>query len=202
MPGKDKNASSEAPDGAVLVGRFGTNHMLALDGQEAERTAKLAIEQRGFAVLDANVAFRANCPNFDLVVTNRDGPVYVQVRSSKKPSKAGRIILGAWNQKKLAGAPLYNKHRGFPAASVVLIVVVWRTGETEFYLAPPEVLDKMHRPSALAFAKKPKLDGTLRNPNFRAEVPKEALAHWRDRWELLGHPPIASSSTSRQITSL
>jgi hypothetical protein len=128
-------------------------------------------------VLNANVAFRGNCPNFDLVVFNRAGPVYVQVRSSKKPWRPGRIILGAWNKEKLAGASLFNEDPRFPAASVVLIVVVWPTGETEFYLAPPEELDKAARPSALAFAKKPKRDGTLRSPNFRAEVPKGALAN-------------------------
>ena len=62
----------------------------ALKGwQTKEVQARRAIEDQGFVAHDANVLFRANCPNIDLVVFGKDAATYVQVKSSQKRSGIG-----------------------------------------------------------------------------------------------------------------
>jgi hypothetical protein len=45
--------------------------------QSKEVQARRAIEDQGFVVHDANVLFRANCPNIDLVVFGKNAATYV-----------------------------------------------------------------------------------------------------------------------------
>jgi hypothetical protein len=54
--------------------------------QDKEKEVRRAIEDHGFAVHDANVLFRANCPNIDLVVFEKTKAVDVQVKSSEVPA--------------------------------------------------------------------------------------------------------------------
>ena len=42
------------------------------DSKESEIIAKRAIEDLGFDVHDANIVFRANCPNIDLIVIHQE----------------------------------------------------------------------------------------------------------------------------------
>jgi len=46
--------------------------------QSKEVQARHAIEEHGFVAQDANVLFRANCPNIDLVVFGKNAATYVQ----------------------------------------------------------------------------------------------------------------------------
>jgi hypothetical protein len=58
-----------------------------------EVQARRAIEDHGFVVHDANIIFRQNCPNIDLVVYAQTCAFYVQVKSSKKPAGANSVII-------------------------------------------------------------------------------------------------------------
>lgn len=69
--------------------------------QRQELKERDAIERTcGFTVYDANVLFRANCPNIDLVVFGKTKAVYIQVKSSETPaSKDGVVEDGSpWKQ--------------------------------------------------------------------------------------------------------
>jgi hypothetical protein len=61
-----------------------------------EVQARRAIEDHGFVVHDANIIFRQNCPNIDLVVYAQAGAFYMQVKSSKKPAGANTICAATW----------------------------------------------------------------------------------------------------------
>jgi hypothetical protein len=50
--------------------------------QGKEIQARRVIEDQGFVALDANVLFRANCPNIDLVVFGKDAATPIQVIGS------------------------------------------------------------------------------------------------------------------------
>jgi Holliday junction resolvase-like predicted endonuclease len=155
-----------------------------------ETAAQRAIEDHGFVVFDANVLFRANCPNIDLVVCGKTGAIYVQVKSSETPaSKDGVVVDGSpWTVDQLEkDAPIFNKHRepGNCEATFVVIVDRHKNGDVSFYIAPPDVLEKTLRKVGRAFAKKPKKDGTQRSLGFRKELSREQLAPWLEAWGLL-----------------
>jgi Holliday junction resolvase-like predicted endonuclease len=157
--------------------------------QDKEKQARRAIEDRGFVVHDANVIFRANCPNIDLIVYGKTRAVYVQVKSSTTPAtKDGVVIHGSpWTRAQLYdGAPLYNQHQNPEDydASLVVIVDQQKSGARNFYIAPPKALEDLVRPRGIDFADRPKRDGTRRSINFRKELPREALAPWLEAWHL------------------
>jgi Holliday junction resolvase-like predicted endonuclease len=58
-----------------------------------EVQARRAIEDHGFVVHDANIIFRQNCPNIDLVVYAQDHAFYVQVKSSKRPAGEAQMVM-------------------------------------------------------------------------------------------------------------
>jgi len=65
--------------------------------------------------------------------------MYRQVKSSQKPSGPDTVIVdgSTWSEDQLRnGGPIFNKHDGF-RASLIVIVTTTKTGETEFYIAPP-----------------------------------------------------------------
>jgi Holliday junction resolvase-like predicted endonuclease len=158
--------------------------------QNSEKEARNAIESRGLTVFDANVLFRVHCPNIDLVVFGKTKAVYIQVKSSEIPaSKKDVTIDGSpWTHAQLyEGAPIFNRHSG-PGdyeASLVVLVDRQKSSETNFYVAPPKVLEDLARERARAFAEVPKRDGSRRSIGFRKALSKEALAPWRDAWHLL-----------------
>ena len=65
--------------------------------------ARHAIEEHGFVAQDANVLFRANCPNIDLVVFGKNAATYVQIKSSQKPSGPDTVIVdgSTWSEDQL-----------------------------------------------------------------------------------------------------
>jgi hypothetical protein len=153
-----------------------------------EIEAQRAIQNRGFAVHDANVVFRKNCPNVDLIVFAKIDAFYVQVKSSQNPAGSNSVIIDGspWTQDQLDGkAPIFNKHEHYKARFII-IVDKPKTGKTEFYIAPPEELEKLVRERAYEFAERPKRDGTRRSIRFRKELPREVLLPWRNAWHLLG----------------
>lgn len=79
--------------------------------QDYEMQARRAIEDRGFTVLDANIVFRANCPNIDAIVFGRRGASYVQIKSSTKPAGADTVVVdgSVWTREQLyESASIYN----------------------------------------------------------------------------------------------
>ena len=158
---------------------------------EAEKLARNAMEKAGFEVLDANIVFRSNCPNIDLIVYGKEQAVYVQVKSSKKPAGKNCILIDGspWTEDQLyQGAAIYNKHDDFKAKLVVLVVDVGAGHSPQFYVVPPGELEKAVRRIGRRFAGKPKKDGTKRSISFRKELPKEDLSKWLGAWHLLGDP--------------
>ena len=61
--------------------------------QSKEVQARRAIEDQGFVAHDANVLFRANCPDIDLVVFGKTAATYVQVKASQKPAGSDTVIV-------------------------------------------------------------------------------------------------------------
>ena len=152
--------------------------------KESEKLAQRAIEVAGFDVHDANVIFRANCKNIDLVVYGKKEAIYVQVKSSERPAGKDSIIIDGspWTEDQLyRNEPIYNKHCDFEARLIVLVDVTTRSAPA-FYVVPPEELSRSVRKIGRAFAKKPKRDGTPRSIHFRKELPKDDLQEWRDAW--------------------
>ena len=148
-----------------------------------EIQARRAIEDRGFTVHDANIVFGENCPNIDLIVYSKRMAQYVQVKSSETPAtKDGVVIDGSpWTEAQLYdGAPVFNRRDHFEA-TFVLIVDKTKTGETNFYIAPPAELEALVRERALEFAKRPKRDNTPRSIKFRQELRRDVLAPWITR---------------------
>jgi hypothetical protein len=158
--------------------------------QDKEKDARRAVEDQGFVVHDANVLFRVNCPNIDLVVFGKTKALYVQVKSSEIPaSKNGVVVDGSpWTHAQLyERAPVFNKHckSGDYEATLVVIVDRQKSGETSFYVAPPKALEDLLRERGLAYAEVPKKDGNRRSIGFRKELSREALAPWLGKWKLL-----------------
>lgn len=158
--------------------------------QDKEKEVRRAIEDHGFAVHDANVLFRANCPNIDLVVFGKTKAVYVQVKSSEVPSsKNGVIVDGSrWTDAQLnQSAPIFNKHCKSSQYEAALVVILDRqtNGDAKFYVAPPKALEDLVRERGLAFANVPKKHGSRRSIGFRKELSREALAPWLEAWHLL-----------------
>jgi len=156
----------------------------------SERDARRAIEDAGFDVHDANLVFRANCPNIDLIVYGEDQAVYVQVKSSKIPASSDHVTIDGtpWSQEQLNGAaPIFNKKPGYKAEYVVLVNYAKRD-TPEFFVVPPDKLTELVIPRARKQAARPKKDGTKRSIKFRKELPRSILNDWRDAWHLLGKP--------------
>jgi hypothetical protein len=158
--------------------------------QDSEKEARNAIERIGLTVFDANVLFRANCPNIDLVVFGKTRAVYIQVKSSEIPATKGDVTIDGspWTHAQLyEDAPIFNKHSnpGDYKASFVVLVDRQMSGQTNFYVAPPRDLENLARERAKVFADRPKKDGSRRSIRFRKELSREALAPWRDAWHLL-----------------
>ena len=164
------------------------NNLIA--GNEKETLAQRAIEDQGFVVHNANIVFRHNCRNIDLIVYSKTGATYIQVKSSSKPAGHNSVLIegSPWTQEQLyQSAPIFNKHDGFHA-SFVVIVDTSKTRDPAFYVAPPNELERLVRSAGLEFAKKPKKDMTERSIKFRKELPKSVLEKWRGAWYLLGDP--------------
>ncbi len=155
-----------------------------------EILAQRWIEDHGFFVHDANIIFRRNCPNMDLVVYGKYGAVYLQVKTSERPAGKDCVVIDGspWTELQLyQGAPLFNKHEYLHASFVLLIEVTKEIG-THFYLAPPNELEQLVRERAKIFADKPKRDGSRRSIGFRKELPRDVLSHWLNNWQILGEP--------------
>jgi Holliday junction resolvase-like predicted endonuclease len=150
-----------------------------------ETQARREIEANGFAVLDANIVFRANCPNIDLIVFAKTEAFYVQVKSSEKPAGKDSVVIDGspWTEAQLQGAAIFNKHDDYKA-SLVIIVDRLKTGETNYYIAPPATLEELVRGPAKEFASRPKRDGTRRSIDFRKELPRKVLKQWHNAWHL------------------
>ncbi len=173
------------PTGSKLSGSMPRSK----SGKFSEVIARQALENMGYAALDANVLFREHCPNIDLVVFGPRGAIYIQVKSSNRPSGKDRVILdGApWTEEQLAGAePIFNKKKDGFQASLVLVLDHRPDGVIEFYLAPPKALTITLRRFGRAFANRPKGDGTRRKM-FPKEAPRSKLRRWQNAWHLLDH---------------
>ncbi len=156
--------------------------------KDSETQARRAIEDQGFEVQDANILFRAQCPNIDLVVFGKKKAIYVQVKSSETPaSKDGVVIDGSpWTEEQLyQGARIFNGRPDEHEAALIVIVDNAKDGMTNFYIAPPKDLEDLLRPGAMAWANRPKRDGTRRSINFRKEATREKLAPWLNAWHLI-----------------
>jgi hypothetical protein len=156
--------------------------------KQAEREARRAIEDRcDLVVHDANIVLCRNCPNIDLIVFAPSTPVYVQVKSSEKPASKDHVtISGApWTDEELfQGESIFNKHDGWKAGLIMVLDRV-SADQTDYYIAPPDELERLVRPRAARHAAKPKKDGQPRSIGFRKELPRELLKPWKDAWHLL-----------------
>lgn len=162
-------------------------------GETGERLARRAIEDRGFIAIDANILFRQNCPNIDIIAFGRDQATYLQVKSTRKASGRNCVIVdgSAWTHQQLyENAPIYNKHDSFHA-HFVLLIDHQDDDNLRYFLAPPQEVEDSVRARGLAWAAKPKRDGSPRSIGFRKELPHESLAPWQDAWHLLGAPVSA-----------
>jgi hypothetical protein len=75
----------------------------------AARGIGASLSKDGFVAHDANVLFRANCPNIDLVVFGKDAAIYIQVKSSQKPAGSDAVIKGGrFNKKARAQRPGFS----------------------------------------------------------------------------------------------
>jgi hypothetical protein len=171
--------------------RLGKAGVVMKSWHNKEIQVQRAIEDQGFTVHNANIVFRANCPNIDLIVFARAAATYIQVKSSSNPADKDTVVIDGspWTEEQLSGnSPIFNKRDGFNA-SLIVIVDVRKTGETEYYIAPPMELEKSLIPIGCAFANRLKRDGTRRKM-FRKELPREILAPWHNAWRLLGERPF------------
>src|ERR1019366_675351 len=139
---------------------------------------------------DANVLFRANCPNIDLVVFGKKRAVYVQVKSSEHPASKGYVTVHGtpWDDPQLYECrPIYNKHRedSHYEATLILVLDKEKGGTMNIYLAPPQELEDLARQRGRDYAKRPKRDGKPRKITFRKELPRELLTPWLNAWHLL-----------------
>lgn len=163
------------------------------DYRSNEVVARRAIEDRGFLVYDANLVFRANCPNIDLVAFARDGARYIQVKSTTKPARPDRMIVDGspWTHEQMyGGAPLFNKHAHAFQADLVVLVDATVPDDFKFYVAPPRELERLARITGRVLHKKPKRNGDQRSIAFRKELPRAKLQRWLGAWSLLGEPAL------------
>jgi Nuclease-related domain len=163
-------------------------------GKHGERLVQRKLEDLGYVVHNANIIFRQNCPNIDLVVYSVSGATYIQVKSSANPAGKGSIIIdgSTWNRQQLDGTePIYNKKVGLRASFIVLVDLE-DDAAPQFYVVPPEKLTELVRPRALEFSERPKRDGSRRSLGFRKELPKELLSAYINRWQYFGEPAPAS----------
>jgi hypothetical protein len=161
------------------------------DWRQKENAARRWIEDQGFAVHDANIVFRSNCPNIDLIVYGKRGAIYVQTKSSTNPAGRDSVIVDGspWTDEQLQGSAIYNRHdQHFRAAFIILVDTPKDGSPPRFYVVPPDELERLARTRGLAFAKKLKRDGSPRSVGFRKELPRAELDEWRDAWRLLGEP--------------
>ena len=193
-PGLDKGASCSSRQQNREIEELDMRNPILTENTQNWRAkevqARRAIEDHGFVVHDANIIFRQNCPNIDLVVYAQTRAFYVQVKSSKKPAGANSVIIDGspWTREQLYdGAPIFNKHDHLRCELVVILDTL-KTGETHFYIASPKELEKLVRPLARKLAKRPKRDGSERSIAFRKELPRALLMQWREAWHLFGVP--------------
>jgi Holliday junction resolvase-like predicted endonuclease len=155
-----------------------------------ELLVERALQDKGYAVHNANILFRENCKNIDLVVYSQTGAIYVQVKSSRKPASKGHVTIdGApWRLDQLhEGQPVYNQHREHFRAAYIVIADVSDDTSPAFYIVPPRVLERAAVKRGRIWYAKPTRAGDQRKP-FRKELPVSLLKRWRDRWDLLGEP--------------
>jgi hypothetical protein len=155
-----------------------------------ELKARRAIEDAGFFVHDANVLFRENCPNIDLVVFGMTSTTYVQIKSSSNPATRNGVVIDGspWTiDQMFFGAPIFNRHAYGFKAQIVLILDAMKTGEVDYYLVQPLELEGLLRPHAREFLAKRKRNGEWRKM-FRKELPRDVLSPWARKWSLLGEP--------------
>ncbi len=155
------------------------------DWRRGEIQARHEIEKLGFSVHDANVLFRANCPNIDLSVYGRAGAIYVQTKSSERPAGKDAVVVDGspWTAEQLVDAPIFNKHTEDYQAS--FIVIVHTLGDAvEYYVAPPDELERRLRLRGKVWADTLKRDGSRRSIRFRKELPRASLADLRS-WDPL-----------------
>ncbi len=167
------------------------NRQRTSDWRGSEQLAKRWIEDHGFDVHDANIVFRTNCPNIDLIVYGKHRAIYVQTKSSEIPAGKDCVVIDGspWSKEQLYnGAPIFNKIDHFQAAFVI-IVDKNKDGGVQFYVAPPGDLEPLVRARGVEWAEKPKRNGDPRSIGFRKELPREALSQWRDAWHLFGERP-------------
>lgn len=161
--------------------------------RQAEVEAREAIEERcDLVVHDAKVVLRANCPNIDLVVFAHTAPIYVQITSSEKPASENYVTINEapWTEGELYhGEPVFNKHPG-PKAGLVFISDRVTPDRTDYYIAPPELLERLVRPRAELHAAKQIRDGRWHSIALPKELPRIMLLPWKNAWHLLtGEPP-------------
>lgn len=165
------------------------------DWQSKEVSARRWIEDQGFKVHDANIIFNANCANIDLIVYGDRGAVFVQVKSSSKPAQRGFLVADGspWTREQLDGLePIFNKKPGHLASFVVLVDA--DAEQDEFYVVPVPKLEALLREKGVAYAAKPKRDGSVRSVGFRKEVSRDRLKPWRRAARLLGRPVHSPAS--------
>lgn len=141
-------------------------------------------------VHDANIVFRSNCPNIDLIVYAADRAIYVQVKSSKIPATRDHVTIDGtpWTQKQLdRKEPIFNKRVGYEAEFIVLVDYA-KVPQPQFYIFSPKQLTDWVVPRGRKQAAKPKRDGTKRSINFRKELPKRLLKSGHNAWHLFGKP--------------
>jgi hypothetical protein len=157
--------------------------------QEKANKVRRAIENRGFTVFDANVLFRANCANIDLVVFGKTKAIYVQVDCAATHKLQDKVALDGspWTAARLYDdAPIYNR-QSEPSdfkASLIVIVDHDKSGEDSFYIAPPKDIEKLIRQPRIEWASRSKRDKTRRSIESRIEVPKSDFKPWLEAWYL------------------
>lgn len=173
--------SGRAGDGVSAVGP---------DWRSKERETRRWIENLGFDVHDANLVFRANCPNIDLIVYGRRGAVYVQTKSSQRPAGNDSVVVDGspWTEEQLHGGAIFNRHEHHYQAAFVVVADTQKDGVTQFFVAPPGELEQCLRRRGVEHAEKPKRDGSRRSVKFRKELTRADLADWLNAWQQLGEP--------------
>lgn len=166
--------------------------------REKEWQARRWIEDQGFSVHDANIVFRENCRNIDLIVYGKYGANFAQTKSSTNAAGLDHVVIDGspWTEQQLyEEAPIFNKHNDFMAKFIIL-VDTRKDGTVDFYVAPPRELEERLRVHGIAIAEKPKRDGMRRSIGFRKELPRTDLSSWLNAWHLFGEPRCAASAQS------
>jgi Holliday junction resolvase-like predicted endonuclease len=162
--------------------------MGSVSGLRGERMAQRAIEDLGFSAVNANILFRAQCANIDLVAFGKTRAAYIQVKLSSRPAGKDAVLVDGspWTSDQLLkNAPVYNRHTDAMQAEFVVIVDCAGAGVADYYVVPPAALTKIARSVGRAFLGRPKRDGRTRMM-FRKEVPRLKLKPYLNAWHLLG----------------